>query len=204
MEVIEQRSAPVKKPLANALDVIWHPHPVSPSAGRQMLLCPVLDGHTVRDVLIHSGIDLYQPIVISLDDRLLTVEEWDLICPEPGQIINVQATVMGGGGGGGGSNPVQMVAMIALVVVVSYFTFGTGTMTAASLGLSAFQTAVAGGLMMMAGSMILNAIFQAGTAATDTNNGQYAQASPTYSLSGGSNRSRPYESMPVVMGTMQF
>ncbi len=204
MEVIEQRSAPVKKPLANALDVIWHPHPVSPSAGRQMLLCPVLDGHTVRDVLIHSGIDLYQPIVISLDDRLLTVEEWDLICPKPGQIINVQATVMGGGGGGGGSNPVQMVAMIALVVVVSYFTFGTGTMTAASLGLSAFQTAVAGGLMMMAGSMILNAIFQAGTAATDTNNGQYAQASPTYSLSGGSNRSRPYESMPVVMGTMQF
>jgi len=30
--------------------------------------------------------------------------------------------------------------------------------------------------------------------------GQYSQASPTYSLSGGQNRTRPYESMPVIMG----
>ena len=30
--------------------------------------------------------------------------------------------------------------------------------------------------------------------------GQYGQASPTYSLSGGQNRTRPYESMPVIMG----
>jgi len=206
VEVIEQRSAPVKKPLANALDVIWHPHPVSPSAGRQMLLCPVLDGHTVRDVLIHSGIDLYQPIVISLDDRLLTVEEWDLICPKPGQIINVQATVMGGGGGGGGSNPVQIVAMVAIIAIA----IAAPYMAPASWGMltAAGSVTMTGAMLtagvMMAGSMLINSLFQASTPSTETNNGQYAQASPTYSLSGGSNRSRPYESMPVVMGTMQF
>lgn len=206
MEVIEQRSVPMKKPLANALDVIWHPHPVSAIAGRKMLLCPALDGHTVRDVLIHSGIDLYQPIVISLDDRLLTVEEWDLICPKPGQIINVQATVMGGGGGGGGSNPVQIVAMVAIIAIA----IAAPYMAPASWGMltAAGSVTMTGAMLtagvMMAGSMLINSLFQASTPSTETNNGQYAQASPTYSLSGGSNRSRPYESMPVVMGTMQF
>jgi hypothetical protein len=198
---------PTKKPLAQAMDIYWHPHPVTPIAGREMIACAVHEGATVREILLSSGIDTYQPIVIWLDDRLLTVDEWDLLCPRPGQIINVQATVMGGGGGGGGSNPLQTVAMIALVVVVSYFTLGTGSAaTAGMLGLTqgGIGMMAVGAVVMMAGAAIINSIFRATQPGLDTNSGQYAQASPTYSLSGGSNRARPYESMPVIMGTMQF
>lgn len=200
---MQAKTLPVKRPIAQSIDLLWHPHPVTPIAGRQGLICPVSEGSTVREMVLSAGIDAHQPILIWLDDRLLTVEEWDLICPRPGQILNVQATVMGGGGGGGGSNPLQTVAMIALVVVVSYFTMGAG---AAMIGLEAGSlTAVGvGAVAMMAGAALINSIFRATQPGLDTNTGQYSQASPTYSLTGGSNRARPYESMPVVMGSMQF
>lgn len=202
MEVINAE----KSPLNNSLDVIWHPHPVLPAFNRAILPCVIQHGSTVREVLLSAGIDTKQPIIISLDDRLLTVEEWDILCPVPGQMLNVQATVMGGGGGGGGgSNPLQVVAMVALVVVVSYFTAGAG---AGLIGLTAGSATAlgVGAVAMMAGSMLINAVFQASNPSTSTNDssGVYSAPSPTYSLSGGSNRARPYESMPVVFGVNRF
>lgn len=193
MEVIEHKPK---------VGVVWHHHPVIVSE-RKHYSCVIGDGSTVREILINQGIDTKQPIVILLDDRLLTVSEWDLICPIAGQIINVKACVSDGGGGGG-SNPLQTVAMIALVAAVTYFTLGTGTaFTASAMGLTAFQGAMAAGAMMMAGSMVINSIFAANSNSTSLSgmSGQYAEASPTYSLSGGSNRMRPYEVMPVVMGS---
>lgn len=187
-------------------NIIWHPHPVLPAANRQSIQYAIKEGSSVRDVLIGAGIDTLQPIHITLDDRLLTVEEWDLICPTQGQLINVQATVMGGGGGGGGgSNPIQIVALIA-VIAISVYTLGAGSAFYAAYGATASAVAVAGATM--AGAMIVNAVFAASNPATDNStngsSGTYSQASPTYSLAGGSNRSRPYESMPVVMGQMRF
>lgn len=186
-------------------EIILHPHPILPTAQRKTLLCEVLPGSTIREILAHSGIDIRQPIVVVLDDRLITVDEWDLICPKPGQMINVRACVSGGGDGGGGSNPVQMVALIA-VIVISVYTFGAGSAFAAAYGTTA--SAIAVGVSMAAGSMIVNSVFAASNPATDNSlngaSGQYSQGSPTYSLSGGSNRMRPYESMPVVMGTHRF
>lgn len=189
MEVVNQAAQ-------NDCNVIWHPHPILPSAGRKSHQCVIEQGSTVREVLIHAGIDTKQPIFINLDDRLLTVEEWDLICPNPGQIINVQATVMGGGGGGGGSNPLQIVALVAIVILSVY--------TAGAVG--ATWGAAAGAAVSIAGSMIVNAVFAATNPSTSMSgsSGVYAAASPTYSLSGGSNRSRPYESMPVIFGANRF
>lgn len=187
--------------LKNSLDVIWHPHPITPVYGREQIPVPVAKGSTVRQVLINAGIDPQQPIVVLLDDRMLTVEEWDTVCPDSGQIINVQATVMGGGGGG--SNPLQIVAMIALIVVV--VVLQQYELLPAIGGLSVGTSA---GLYIAAGSMIISAIVAATTPSASyaaSNGSQTANAaSPTYSLSGGSNSSRPYQSMPVVMGTMRF
>jgi hypothetical protein len=197
MEVIERMPSQAK-----SLDVIWRPHPALPSANKESFACLLAPGATVRDLLISAGIDTKQPIIIWLDDRLLEVDEWNTVCPHPGQIINVQATVMGGGGGGG-SNPVQMVALIA-VIAISIYTFGAGSAFAAAYGATA--SAVAVGVATAAGALLVNAVFAASNPSTSLNNasGVYGAASPTYSLSGGSNRMRPYESMPVVMGAHQF
>ncbi len=195
----------MQTPLKQQLDIIYRPHPLLPAADCQHKQQAWKPGQTVREILLANGVDPHQLIVIVLDDRLLTVTEWDTVCPQPGQIINVKAEVAGGGGDGG-SNALQIVAMIALVIVVSYFTLGTGTMSAASLfGVQAGGAAAAamGGVIAIAGSLVINAVFAANVPGLNMGDasGTYSQASPTYSLSGGQNRTRPYESMPVIMGT---
>lgn len=187
-------------PLMNAMDVIWHPHPVLIGADRKVISKEVAQGSTVREILLETGIDDRQSIIVLLDDRLLTVDEWDIICPKNGQLINVQAAASGGGGGDGGSNPLQIVALIAVVVLSVYTAGAVGAAYGAAWG------AAAGAAISIAGSMVVNAIFKAVVPGTDTSStsGVNSQSSPTYSITGGSNRSRPYESMPVVMGTMQF
>lgn len=182
------------------LSIAYQPHPVAPLAGRTGMVA-VIDGTTcVRQVLLMAGIDPHQPITVQLDGRLLTVEEWDLICPSESQLLSVHATVQGGGGG---SNPLKVVAMIALVVVASVVagpagagfmatTFGVSATTAATMAL------VAGALVSVAGSVIIGALFAPKPPAMPN---APAAVSPTYSLSGGQNRARPYEPMPFVMGT---
>ena len=186
---------PRQTAVAESIHLIWHPHPVTPIAGRNLRLCEWVPGRTVRETLLAAGIDPQQPIVALLDDRLLTVEEWDHVCPKPGQLLNVQATVMGGGGG---SNPIATVATLALVIAAPYLTTAlVGIEGAAVLGSVGVSMVTAG--IMVAGSMIIGAIFP--PALPSSGYGNMAAASPTYSLTGGSNRSRPYEPMPVVFGT---
>lgn len=183
------------------LDIIYRPHPILPAADCQYRAQQWRQGMTVREILIANGIDKHQPIVIILDDRLLTVSEWDSICPLPGQIINVKAAVQGGGGGGG-SNPLQLVLQIALVVAA--IAIQQYELVPAILGMSAATaSAVAAGVFIVAGSALINSVFAAQMPAVDLGNvsGSSMQTSPTYGISGGQNRQRPYESMPVLMGT---
>jgi len=177
--------------IAKELSIIWSPHPVTPIVDRQSILWTAQEGQSVRELLLAANVDPYQPIVVSLDGRLLTVEEWDIVCPSAGQLVSVSATVQGGEG----SNPLQVVAMIALIVVATV-AFGPAGTFAATYGTTA--AAVASAVVMVAGSLLIGAMFPpTGMNAAEA----YEQASPTYSLTGGQNRIRPYESMPVVMGT---
>lgn len=180
--------------LSKSLNIIYQPHPVAPISGRQEMVGVINEGTTVREILLKSGVDPRQPIIISLDDRLLTVEEWDTVFPSNGQILNVQATVEGEGGD---SNPLQIVLAIALVVVAAalpglgpaLFTIGSTTVTVGTIAAAAIA---------VGGSLLLTALFPPKTP-YDTVGRE--DVSPTYSLSGGSNQARPYQSMPVVMGT---
>jgi Putative phage tail protein len=197
---MEVKETPVQ--LKNALDLIYHPHPITPVAGRVAKQALVKEGATIREIVYASGIDPLQPIYILLDDRLLTVEEWDSVIPKAGQLVNVQATVQGGGGGGGGSNPLMIVAMVALVVAAivfqQYYLIG-------ALGQAGAYAATAA--IMVVGSAVINSVFAAQMPTAqlaDTSGGAYSQPSATYSLAGGSNRQRPYESMPVIMGNHRF
>ena len=71
MEVIEVK--PRQTATAEAVSLVWHPHPVTPIAGRELRACAWSAGRTVRETLLHAGVDPHQPIVVTLDDRLLTV-----------------------------------------------------------------------------------------------------------------------------------
>src|SRR5574343_570268 len=197
---------PVRNEVANSINLSWPPHPFSPLVGRTDTICAIRPGATVRDVLKASAIDPHQPILVTLDDRLLTVEEWDTVCPAHHQILNVKATVQGGGGGGG-SNVLQVVAMVAIVVVAAMLAAPTGGLSLmAAYGVSAGAAAGFAAAFAVAGAMLVNAVFAAQTssASMSSQTGQYSQGSPTYSLSGGSNRMRPYESVPVIMGAHRF
>lgn len=184
--------------LSKSLSVVYQPHPVVDD--RHSKVC-VTDGKaTVREVLLASGVDPHQPITIQLDGEMLTVEQWDTVVPNTGQVINVQGTVQGGGGG---SNVGQIVATIAVIAVAALIagpvgagfmasTFGVSAGTATALAITA------GAVVSVAGSLLIGAIF---APKPPTMPNAPPQVSPTYSLSGGQNRSRPYEPMPVVMGT---
>lgn len=186
------------------LDIIYRPHPILPAADCQYRAQEWRQGLTVRQILIANGIDQTQPISIIVDDRLLTVSEWDTVCPNPGQIINVKAEVQGGGGGGGGgSNVWQVVAMIALVVVAVLIQ--QYELVPAIMGMSAATaSAVAAGVLLVAGGALISSVFAAQLPSTSLDNTSGTssgyQTSPTYSISGGQNRQRQYESMPVLMG----
>lgn len=203
----------MKSQIAKQLDIIYRPHPVLPSVDCKRFVQPWKEKQTVRQILIDNGIDQYQPISITVNDRLLTVKEWDSVVPENGQIINVHAEVMGGGGGGGGGADkavqiVAVVAIVALIVVTQQYELGAMAAEFAGFGsATAWSTGI-----VIAGSMIIQGIAAAvatgGSAASlggmDGLSGDYSSPSPTYSLSGGSNRLRPYESMPVIMGQHRF
>ena len=201
--------------------VVWHPHPVTPILDRVEYQCTVQPESSIRKILIASGIDIHCPIVVQVDDRYLTVDEWDTYCPKDGEIINACATVMGGGGGG---NILQTVITIAVVVVAVAITAGAAAPLAASLGFAgalaagSVGAAVAGALFAVAGSLIVSAIFSPSNAGVDASWGGSAAggsnfssssnaavaSNPTYSIAGGSNKTRPYESMPVVFGSHKF
>ena len=182
--------------LAKNLSVVWHPHPVTPYAGREVMMIAA-EGYTIRQLLLNAQVDPHQEIVVYVDDKLIRVEEWDTLCPTEGQLVNVQAVVSGGGGDG--SNPLQIVMLVA-VVALSIATAGGALVPLLGAGFAAgtVGAAIAGAVISIAGSLIMGALFRPdGLSGGQT----YEQASPTYSLTGAQNRARPYESMPVVMGT---
>lgn len=182
--------------LAEQLNVIYQPHPIAPLYDRKGMVV-VTDGTaTVREVLLTTGVDPYQPITIQLDGELLTVEQWDTICPAQGQMLSVHGTVQGGGGG---SNVLQIVAVIAIAVAVAVVAgpIGVGFFAGAGFGTGVVAAAVASATIAVAGSLLIGALF---APKPPTMPNAPAAVSPTYSLSGGQNRARPYEPMPVVMG----
>ncbi len=195
------------------LAIVSQPHPLLPAADRRVWAQDWRPGETARAVLLRAGLDPHCEIHVLINDRVLTREEWDSVCPSPGDLVHAVAAVSGGSGG---SNPLRTVLMIA-VMVASFFVGpeigaylggfdSVGAMTAAgsigALGLSgAAWGAIGSGLVSLAGNLVVGALFKPSTGALSQVNGSSAAASPTYSLSGGSNSLRPYSPMQVVCGT---
>lgn len=185
------------------LSLVFNPHPILAPA-RPVKHAPWAADKTVRQHLLEADIDPHMEIVVRVNGVLITVAEWDSLTPDPGALITIEGVVSGGGGGG--SNPVQMVLTVALMVYAPYmanYLAGDGFIAAAASNFagSGFLGSLVTGGIMMAGSMVLGAIFKPNMPSMTNASASIAQESPTYSLSGGSNSIRPYEPLPVVLGT---
>lgn len=122
---------------------------------------------------------------------------WRQLMPRTGDQVVIRARVIGGGGGG---KILKTVAMLALIVATSgaFGWQGFGAMLGSSLGIG---TGLASALIMIGGTLLINALLPPPTAtAAQLGQGNKYESSPTYAISGGRNRMRPWEPMTLVFG----
>lgn len=145
-----------------------------------------------------------QRVGITIPSRVLRVEHngrevplalWTRLIPRHGDMVVISARGLGGGGGG---KILRTVAMIAVVVV----SLGYGAALGAAIGFTGTTAAAVGSsLIMIGGSMLVNALLPMPTpTAAKLGTGQKYESSPTYSIQGGRNRARPWEPMALVFG----
>ncbi len=146
---------------------------------RRLVMEVLRPGETIAEYFTRMGLQLEgRPVVVRLSGARVPRELWARTRPRAGQLLEVQAVVEGDGAG-------QKVAGALLLVAA----FVTGNAFLANVGfklfLSGFLTSVSGWLFPKKGI-------------TDRQGGQ---ASPTYSIAGIQNRARPYQPLPMVLGT---
>lgn len=101
-------------------------------------------------------------------------------------------------GGGGGSNPLMIVLQVALVVAAIYTGNVYGASLAAQIGTTAATaTALITTGIMMAGSLLINALVPPTRPPTALN---ATQASPTYTIGAQGNQARLQNVIPVLYG----
>jgi predicted phage tail protein len=174
----------------------YSPHPLMPAHERVFIKDTPLAGETIVEWMERTGLAERigrQPIRVTINGWRVGREVWKTCRPKPGTTIHIQAEVRGGNGGGSGGKVLRTVAFI----VLAYLSYGTSTyLTGAGYGAAA--AAAGSAAVMVAGSLAINALFP--LPKPQLPSGQ-SQESPNYALSGGSNGARPYEPMPIIMGT---
>lgn len=180
-------------PAANPA-LVYSPHPLLAAAGRRLGYAEFRAGESVADYLARGGINFgAQPVVLYLNDELVPRLAWGLKFPQPGDIITVRAIVQGGGGG---KNPLRTLLSIAVMVMAPQLALMIpGASTAIGIGTLTWGT-VYGGIISIAGNLLISALLPPPA----PNLSRQDKSSPTYALTGGSNRARLYEPMPLVLG----
>ncbi len=196
--VAEMRQLQPITPVTARPTLVYAPHPLLAAANRQIRYEPFEPGETIAVYLARTDIRLgNRPVALCLNDRFIPRSEWALTIPRAGDLLTIRALVQdGGGGGGGGSDPVRTVLTIAVMVVAPYLAGPAGLgFQVGTLAYSAATAAIALGGMLLVNTLVPPPRPQLSQAARRLDN-----PSPTYALSGGSNRARPYEPLPIVMG----
>ncbi|RXZ42717.1 hypothetical protein EBB06_12560 [Crenobacter cavernae] len=171
------------------------PHPLVDD-GRQVAYAAFRAGETLGAYVKRHGIKVASgPLAVLVNGAPIPSTSWRAYRVKSGDHIVLRATVEGGGGGG---KILRTVAMIALIFVANAY----GAVLGEALGFAGTAAAgVGAGLIMMGGSMLINALLpppqpQQGA----LGRGADSNVSPTYALGGGRNRARLFEPMPLVIG----
>lgn len=166
----------------------WLPHPLT-TAERKLYRTPFRDGESLTDYLARLDLPLGpQPVALCLNDRFIPRKDWPLTFPRAGDLITMRALVEDGGGD---SNPLRTVLTIALLVfapeAIGFLSWGLGV-----------SEVLATGLVYVGGMMLIDRIAPIPQAKVP--DGRAESSSPTYALSGASNRARQFEPLPLVCG----
>jgi hypothetical protein len=138
-----------------------------------------------------------KPFVVFVDGQAVLRKDWDMVVGGD-QIVTIM--MLPQGGGGGGSDPMRTLLMIA--VVVASFVFGPEVGLA--LGFSGTTAAAVGqALVMVGGSMLVNAVVPPPTANTALGAASIPSASPTYNIQAQGNAARIGQAIPVQYGRLR-
>jgi sulfur carrier protein ThiS len=180
---------------------VYCPHPLVPAQGRELVFTPLAPRETLAAYLERIGILTRlgpRPAVVAINGVIVPRAWWPHVRPKPGALITVQTALAGRGGG---KNPIASVLSIALMVAAPYAAAGLHSVLwnagirLGTLGLNLLQGAVS-----LVGGLVINALFPPPRPQLSAAARLDRQESPTYSLAGGTNRARPYEPLPAIMG----
>ena len=149
----------------------------------------------VKDLLIADGYE-----VILSKNSIIMDEPFEIV---EGDIINVMFVPQGGGGG---KSILGTIAMIAVAVFAPQFAMGTGVFGAEGalagygLGLTGFTGSLVAGGIMLAGSLLINAVFGAAIPTSSLNMDSF-ENSVTYSWDESYNQFKQSIPVPKVFGT---
>ena len=148
------------------------PHPLT-DEGRWLQAVPVASGTTLAAVASRAG--LAPPLEVALDSRVVPPGRWHATRVAPGAIVTVRSAVADGD-----TDPRRTVLQIS-VLVASLHVGGP-----------------LGALIAIGGGLLVNALVPPRLPDAP---GTAAPAAPIYTLTGVANRARPYEPLPLVLGT---
>ena len=164
-----------------AVTAVRLPHPVT-LEGRPVR--EVAPGATARELVAGWG-----DVVAAVDGRPVGPDDLDRPLPD-GAVLVARSLAAGGDD----SNPIRAVLQIALIVA-GFYVAGTSWFG----GLSTFWKAATSAAIVVGGTLVINAI--APPVLPSFDGGAAGRADPVYSLVGGANRARPYEPLPLVLGS---
>ena len=167
---------------------------VSPLAFHAPQVVQVQQGTSISNIVTQLYPDL--EVIVEIDGIPIPHNDWNSIPSLDSHVLI--SLPLHGGGGGGGKNPLRTLLTIAVVVAAVAFPMGlTALPTFAGMTWGATVSMYSVGIMT-AGMMLVNAL--APIRPLEIPGVQSYNDSPTYSLTGGSNRENPWGSVPVNLG----
>jgi len=164
----------------------YSPHPILPAQDRQTFNIE-LEGRTLQALLDALPIEETQRLDVHayVNDKIVPREQWHTFELTQNDVVTLKQRLHGGDN----SNPLQIIATLALI----YFTAGIGSGFAA--GWTAGQVAVTQAVILVTGTLLINALFPPSLPSVEENDEN------NFSITGGRNRARPYQPLPLVVGT---
>lgn len=176
----------------------------------------VLSGSNVLEALRHAchmtgtPIGIVRTAIVHINGHRVPRAMWCETYLKESDLVSVAVPLMGGGGGGG-KNPLRTILSLVVIGVAAVATMwvgGTGIFGASSilgpgLGLGGSVGAIAGGLVMMGGMLLVNAICPASMPKLSMNTGQQESSQRIWSIDGAQNKADPYGTVPTVLGKIR-
>ena len=156
---------------------------------RRLEMEPLRAGETLAEYLHRIGVPPGLPLTLRLGGHRVPRALWGRTRPRAGQLIEVQAVVHGQGAG-------QKVAGVFLALVGTLLTLSGFPGIGLQLAKAGFYVGVSGILTSISGFLL--------GAPKRLSSARAAEVSPTYSIAGTQNRTRPYEPLPIVLGRHRF